>query len=137
MGNMSLVKVGRVCAILVAVSFIVAIIIRGVADVPGFKNLTDDAEQWLLAVNANRAAFLSYMWFLLLGSVLLIPAALGFYQALRVAGALLWIAVAAMFTGDHSQALLEERLDPLPILSADLSMCQVLLKPELCPGVIS
>ena len=59
------------------------------------------------------------------------------YQALRVAGALLWIAVAAIFTGDHSQALLEERLDPLPILSADLSMCQVLLKPELCPGVIS
>ena len=97
--NISLVKVGSVCAILVTVSLIVAIIIRGVADLPGLKDLTDDAEQWLLDVNANRTAFLSYMWFLLLGSVLLIPAALGFYQALRVAGALLWIAVAAMFTG--------------------------------------
>ena len=92
-------RVGGVCAILVAVSIIVAMFIRGGADVPGLKDLTDDAEQWLLDVNANRTAFLSYMWFLLLGSVLLIPAALGFYQALRVAGALLWIAVAAMFTG--------------------------------------
>ncbi len=69
------------------------------ADLPGSKDLTDDAEQWLLHVNANRTAFLSYMWFLLLGSVLLIPAALGFYQALRATGALLWLAVAAMFTG--------------------------------------
>ena len=99
MGNIRLVRVGGVCAILVAVSVIVAIIIRGVADLPGLKDLTDETEQWLLVVNANRTAFLSYMWFLLLGSVLLIPAALGFYQALRVAGALLWIAVAAMFTG--------------------------------------
>ena len=99
MGNKIIVRVGGLCAILVAVSIIVAIIIRGAADVPGLKALTDDAEQWLLDVNANRTASLSYMWFLLLGSVLLIPTALGFYQALRVAGALLWIAVAAMFTG--------------------------------------
>ena len=99
MGNMSLVRVGGVCAILVTVSIIVAIIFRGATDLPGLKDLTDDAERWLLSVDANRTAFLSYMWFLLLGSVLLIPAALGFYQALRVAGALLWIAVAAMFTG--------------------------------------
>ena len=44
MGNKSIVRVGGVCAILVAVSIIVAMIIRGVADVPGLKELTDDAE---------------------------------------------------------------------------------------------
>ena len=95
---MSLVKVGGVCAILVVASIIVGIIVRGVAGVPGIRDLTVDAEQWLLDVGDNRTAFLIHWGFLFLGAVLAIPAALGFYQALRQAGALLWIAVAAWFT---------------------------------------
>jgi len=99
MERVSLVKVAGVCAILAAVSIIVGGIVRGVAGVPGIRDLVIDGEQWLLDVGNNRTAFLTAMWFFLLGSVLLTPAALGFYQALRQAGSLLWIAVAAIFTG--------------------------------------
>ena len=50
-------------------------------------------------MNQDRTAFLTFQWLFLLASVLLIPAALGFYRALYQAGTTLWIAVAALFTG--------------------------------------
>ncbi|MCH8061345.1 MAG: DUF4386 family protein [Chloroflexi bacterium] len=96
MERVSLVKVGGVCAILALVCFVAAAVVyfAGVGQVD-----SSDVTQVLLAVNDNRAAFLTSTWLAVFGSALLIPAALGFFQALRDAGALLWIAVAAMFTG--------------------------------------
>ena len=96
MTNTGLVKVGGVSAILAVVLYIVAAIVyfAGVGQVD-----SDNVVQVLLAVNDNRAAFLTSTWLALLGAALFIPAALGFFQVLREAGAVLWIAVAAMFTG--------------------------------------
>ena len=96
MANTGLVKVGGVSAILAVVLYIVAAIVyfAGVGQVD-----SDGVAQVLLAVNDNRAAFLTSTWLALLGAALLIPAALGFFQALRETAAVLWIAVAAMFTG--------------------------------------
>jgi len=75
MGNISLVRVGGVCAILGVVSAIVARIFFGFGDI------------------------VTGHWFDVLGGLLLIPAALGFYQALRQAGPLPLIAVVAFLTG--------------------------------------
>ena len=96
MTNTGLVKVGGVSAILAVVLYIVAAIVyfAGVGQVD-----SDDAAKVLLALNDNRAAYLTSTWLALLGAALLIPAALGFFQALRETAAVLWIAVAAMFTG--------------------------------------
>ena len=96
MESVSLIKVGGACAILALVCFVAAAVVyfAGVGQVD-----SSDVTQVLLAVNDDRAAFLTSTWLAVFGSALLIPAALGFFQALRDAGALLWIAVAAMFTG--------------------------------------
>ncbi len=75
MGNISLVRVGGVCAILMVVSAIVARIFFGFEDI------------------------VTGHWFDALSCLLLIPAALGFYQALRQAGPLPLIAVVAFLTG--------------------------------------
>ena len=97
MADISLVKLGGVCAIVAFVGFVAAAIVWfvGVGQVD-----SDDVAQTLLAVNDNRAATLTSIWIFLFGSAMFIPvAALGFRQALREAGAVLWVAVAAMFTG--------------------------------------
>jgi len=75
MGNISLVRVGAVCAILGVVSAIVARIIFGFGDI------------------------VTGHWFDVLGLLLFMAAVLGFYQALRQAGPLLLIAVVAFLTG--------------------------------------
>ncbi len=75
MGNISLVRVGGVCAILAVVSGIMARIFFGSGDL------------------------LTGHWFDFLYLLLGMPAALGFYQALHEAGALVRIAVAAFVTG--------------------------------------
>ena len=99
MEKVSLVKVGGVCAILAVVSFIAAIVVQTVTGDIGPGDLARNPRQSLLDVDQARTAFLTFQWFFLLASVLLIPAALGFYRALYQAGATLWIAVAAVFTG--------------------------------------
>ena len=99
MEKVSLVKVGGVCAILAVVSFIAAIVVQTVTGDIGPGDLARNPRQALLDVDRDRTSFLIFEWFFLLASVLLIPAALGFYQALYQAGATLWIAVAAVFTG--------------------------------------
>ena len=96
MASFRIVKFGGVCAILFVVSFVVAAIVYfavvGQVD-PG------DVDQVLIVVDDNRTAFLTSISIFLLGSALLIPAALGFFQALREAGPVVWIAVVAMSTG--------------------------------------
>ena len=83
MGNISLVRVGGVCAILMVVSGIVARIVYG--------------NEWLAARGVET--FIIGHWFDVLALLLAMAAALGFYQALHKAGAVLWIAVVAILTG--------------------------------------
>ena len=119
MTSTGLVKVGGVSAILAVVLYIVAAIVYvvGVGQVD-----SDDAAKVLLAVNDNRAAYLTSTWLALLGAALLIPTALGFFQALREAAGVLWIAVAAMFTG--------------ALLFMATAMIQLGVGYELAPGYV-
>ncbi len=75
MGNVSLVRVGGACAVLMVVSGIVARIFFGFGDL------------------------VTGHWFDVLALLLSMAAVLGFYQALRQAGPLLLIAVVAFLTG--------------------------------------
>ena len=100
MANISLVKVGAVCAILTAVSVIVAIIL-----IIGFSGLddpdpkVDEVVQWMLDVEDDGTFLLAGSWFVLLSVVLALAAGLGFYHALRESGGLMWIALTAWTVG--------------------------------------
>ncbi len=83
MGNISLVRVGGVCAILAAVSGTMARIVFG--------------NEWLKSRGVDT--LITGHWFDVLGVLSFIIAALGFYRALRQAGSLPLIAVVASLTG--------------------------------------
>jgi len=83
MGNISLVRVGGVCAILAAVSATMARIVFG--------------NEWLASRGVDT--LITGHWFDTLGGLLFMIAALGFYRALRQAGPLPLIAVVATLTG--------------------------------------
>ena len=83
MATISLVRVGGVCAILAVVSITMARIVFGNA--------------WLTSRGVET--FIIGHWFYVLALLLAMAAALGFYQALHKAGAVLWIAVVAILTG--------------------------------------
>ncbi len=83
MGNMNIVKVGGVCAILAVVSFIMGRIAFG--------------NEWLQSRGVDT--LIPGHWFDSLGFLLFMVAALGFYRALRQAGPLPLIAVVVTVTG--------------------------------------
>ena len=83
MGNISLVRVGGVCAILAVVSGTMARIAFG--------------NEWLKSRGVDT--LITGHWFDTLGGLLFMVAALGFYRALRQAGPLPLIAVVATLTG--------------------------------------
>ena len=83
MGNMSLVRVGSVCAILAVVSATMARIAFG--------------NEWLKSRGVDT--LITGHWFDVLGVLLFMVAALGFYRALRQTGPLPLIAVVASLTG--------------------------------------
>ncbi len=83
MGNTSLVRVGGVCAVLAVVSGIIARIVFGNA--------------WLASRGVDT--LITGHWFDVLYLLLVMAAALGFYQALHEAGTVLRIAVVASLTG--------------------------------------
>ena len=83
MGNMSLVRVGSVCAILAVVSATMARIAFG--------------NEWLKSRGVDT--LITGHWFDVLGVLLFMVAALGFYRALRQTGPLPLIAVVAFLTG--------------------------------------
>ena len=83
MGNISLVRVGGVCAILAVVSGTMARIVFG--------------NEWLKSRGVDT--LIAGHWFDTLSGLLLMVAALGFYRALRQAGRLPLIAVVASLTG--------------------------------------
>ena len=83
MGNISLVRVGGVCAILAVVSGTMARIAFG--------------NEWLQSRGVDT--LIPGHWFDTLGGLLFMVAALGFYRVLRQAGPLPLIAVVATLTG--------------------------------------
>jgi len=83
MGNISLVRVGGVCAILAVVSGTMARIAFG--------------NEWLKSRGVDT--LITGHWFDTLSGLLFMVAALGFYRALRQAGPLPLIAVVATLTG--------------------------------------
>ena len=83
MGNISLVRVGGVCAILAVVSGTMARIVFG--------------NEWLKSRGVDT--LITGHWFDTLGGLLFMVAALGFYRALRQTGPLPLIAVVAFLTG--------------------------------------
>ena len=83
MGNIRLVRVGGVCAILGVVS--------------GTMGRISFGNAWLASRGLDT--LIIGHWFDAMALVLIMPAALGFFQALRQAGPLLWIAVVAFLTG--------------------------------------
>ena len=83
MGNISLVRVGGVCAVLAVVSGTMARIVFGNA--------------WLASRGVDT--LITGHWFDVTGLLLFMAAALGFYRALRQAGPLPLIAVVAFLTG--------------------------------------
>ena len=95
MTKMNLVKVGGVCAILVVAFIVVWIILSGVS---GVEENPDEIQAYLRDVH-NNAMYSASGWFLLVGLALVIPAALGFYQALREAGRLSLLALAFFLVG--------------------------------------
>lgn len=60
---------------------------------------SDDLGQILPQVNADRTGYLISNWGQVLGALLAMFAFLGLYQAVRGAGALLWLALLAFVTG--------------------------------------
>ena len=83
MRNISLVRVGGVCAILGVVS--------------GTMGRISFGNAWLASRGLDT--LIIGHWFDAMALVLIMAAALGFFQALRQAGPLLWIAVVAFLTG--------------------------------------
>ena len=99
MGNISLVRVGGVCAILVVASFIAAIVVQFVIGDLGPGDLARNPGQSLLDVDRDRTAFVTFEWFFLLAAVLLIPVALVYQQGHSSTRASIRRSVAALFTG--------------------------------------
>jgi len=96
MSNVSLIKVGGICAILYAVLMVVATILSVASGVEGSP---DNIEVFLRSTH-NNAMFISAISLRLVAGALIIPASLGFYQALREAGRrLLWSALTTTFVG--------------------------------------
>ena len=95
MERISLLKVGGVCAILYTIAAIAAIIPIAAADLLDAEDAADIlpilAEDQTLAATAG--------WLFVLAPILLAVAGLSFFQALRQAGPLLWVALLAFVGG--------------------------------------
>ena len=96
MSNINLVKVSGVCAILSGVIWVAANVVGASAtpiEAPG------DMGEFLLEVNPDRTAFLVSSWLAIIGGIVGLPVAFGFYQALRRWGNILWVGVLALVAG--------------------------------------
>ena len=97
MQRVSLLKVSGVCAVLtgivVAAGFITLIV--------GANDLLDaeNAAEALPILEEEKEVAATVLWLFVLGPVLAIAAALGFFQALRGAGDLIWIAAVVFVVG--------------------------------------
>jgi len=93
--NNSFVKVVGVCSILFVVIFIVTFILYSAA---GVEEDPGEIEAYLQNVH-NNTLYAGGYWVFVPGFLFLIPIFLGFYQAFREGGGVLWVAVAASLVG--------------------------------------
>ncbi len=92
--SMSLVKIGGVCALLAALSALVAFV------TDPFSASDDQITDWFSSVNDGRELFLAMMLVAVFGLVLAGVAGLGFFRALLQAdGDVVWIALATWSLG--------------------------------------
>ena len=96
MEKVSLLKVSGVCAILTAV---VAVAALGMLIVGTDMLDAEDTAEALSIMDEEKALVATEVWLLILANVLASVAGLGIFQALRPAGALMWIAVVAFVGG--------------------------------------
>ena len=93
--NNSFVKVAGVCCIVFVVIFIVSFILYSAA---GVEENPEQIVEYLQNVH-NNTLYLGGYWVFVPGFLILIPICLGFYQALRKGGGILWVALAMSLVG--------------------------------------
>ena len=97
MVSISLVRVTGICAIAAFILFIVVIILYSSYGLGEIEE--GSVGQQVMSINEHRSIILTVLWLTLAAMILAVFIALGIYQALREAGALLWVAAAAWVTG--------------------------------------
>ena len=93
--NNSFVKAAGVCSIVFVVIFIFSFILYSAA---GVEEDPGEIEAYLQNVH-NNTLYANGYWVFVPGFLFLIPIFLGFYQALREGGGILWVAVAVSLVG--------------------------------------
>ena len=93
--NNNFVKVAGVCSIVFVVIFIFSFLIYSAA---GVEEDPGEIEAYLQNVH-NNSLYVGGYWVFVPGFLLLIPIFLGFYQALREVGGIVWVALAASLIG--------------------------------------
>ena len=97
MGQISLMKVSGVCAILAGILGVAGIVVITVG-IPDLKSATG-ALTYLPILERNKETIAVGLWLFVLAPLLAIFAGLGFYQALREGGELMIVAVAMFVIG--------------------------------------
>ena len=95
MERVSLLKVGAVCAILYTIVVVGSIIPLAAADLLD----AEDAAEILPIMEEDQTLVAAAGWLLVLAPILLAVAGLSFFQALRQAGPLLWVALLSFVGG--------------------------------------
>jgi len=93
--NNNFVKAAGVCSIVFVVLLVVSFILYGAA---GVEEDPEKIEAYLQNVHNNTLYARGY-WVFVPGFLFLIPTFLGFYQALRAGGGILWVALAVSLMG--------------------------------------
>ena len=97
MSNMSLAKIGGVCAILASILYVVFLVLffSLVGDIPG----REDMGKRLMFFNDHRTSIVYALWFFALAVLVNLVAFVGFHHALRPAGPVLLLGLMASATG--------------------------------------
>lgn len=93
--NNSFVKASGVCSIIFVVIFVVSFILYSAA---GVEEDPGEIEAYLQNVH-NNTLYANGYWVFVPGFLFLIPISLGFYQAFRAGGGILWVALAVSLMG--------------------------------------
>jgi hypothetical protein len=94
--NNNFVKAAGICSIIFVVFFVFSFILYSAAGVE--REDPEKIEVYLQNVH-NNTLYAGGYWVFVTGFLLLIPIFLGFYQALREGGGILWVALAASLMG--------------------------------------
>jgi hypothetical protein len=98
--NLSLTTVGAFCAILAVVAFVAGVVLMGTAGVQTLIPETgSEGLEWIADVDEAGGGFYVGAWLIVLVTLLGVVAMLGFYEALRGAGAFMIIAPVVAIVG--------------------------------------